>query len=57
MTLGSRSDTRDEIIDSFRTSGTLHIFAVSGLHVGLIGIILWLLLTPLPIDRRCVRSV
>ena len=52
MTLGSRADTRDEIIDSFRTSGTLHIFAVSGLHVGLIGVILWQLLMPVPINRR-----
>ncbi|MFT4546531.1 MAG: competence protein ComEC [Pseudoalteromonas tetraodonis] len=52
MTLGTREDAEDEIIDSFRTSGTLHIFAVSGLHVGLIGIILWLLIAPVPIDRR-----
>ena len=52
MTLGSRSDARDELIDSFRTSGTLHIFAVSGLHVGLIAIILWHLLSPLPVSRR-----
>ena len=56
MTLGSRDDARDEVIDSFRTSGTLHIFAVSGLHVGLIGVILWLLLTPLPLSRR-VRAL
>lgn len=58
MTLGTRDDTRDELIDSFRTSGTLHIFAVSGLHVGLIGIILWQLLTPLPISRRtCALTI
>ena len=52
MTLGSREDARDEVIESFRTSGTLHIFAVSGLHVGLIALLLWHFSAPLPLGRR-----
>jgi len=54
MSLGDRSDTPDEIIESFRTSGTLHIFAVSGLHVGLILAFLLVLLAPLPLNRRYI---
>ena len=33
--LGEKRALPDEIMDDFRTSGTLHIFAVSGLHVGI----------------------
>jgi competence protein ComEC len=39
MALGVSAEADDEIEDAFRNSGTLHVFAVSGLHVGLLGII------------------
>lgn len=35
----------------FRVTGTLHIFAVSGLHVGIVGWILWRLLKPFGMSR------
>ena len=41
MTLGQRSDTPDYLQDKFRYSGTLHVFAVSGLHVGIVAAITW----------------
>ena len=35
--LGKRSDLPIETLDIFRNSGTFHVLAVSGLHVGLVG--------------------
>ena len=34
--LGKRSDVPSETLDIFRNSGTFHVLAVSGLHVGLV---------------------
>lgn len=39
MALGVSAAADDEIEDAFRNSGTLHVFAVSGLQVGLLGVI------------------
>lgn len=39
MALGMSAEAEDEVEDAFRNSGTLHVFAVSGLHVGLLGVI------------------
>lgn len=36
MTLGYRSDIPSEVMDFFRLSGTVHVFSISGLHVGII---------------------
>lgn len=36
MTLGYRSDLPSEVMDFFRLSGTVHVFSISGLHVGII---------------------
>ncbi len=44
MVLGNRNNTPDSIQTNFRYSGALHVFAVSGLHVGIFGTILWGLL-------------
>jgi competence protein ComEC len=52
MVLGASEDTDPRIEESFRRSGTLHVFAVSGLHVGLICVIGWTLLRPLIGLRR-----
>jgi len=43
VVLGKRPPHSDDMIDDFRLSGTLHVFAVSGLHVGMVGSILALL--------------
>lgn len=52
MVLGAREDTPEAIEEQFRLSGALHIFAVSGLHIGLFGLIVWHLLKLLHIPRR-----
>jgi ComEC/Rec2-related protein len=44
MTLGYRSDLPQGLTRAFRRAGTIHIFAISGLHVVVIaGIIAWLI--------------
>ncbi len=55
MTVGDTSDIPPLIEDGFRQIGVFHLFSVSGLHVGLIALILWggLSMTPLG-SRRAV---
>lgn len=43
LTLGYKSDLSDNIQEAFRASGTSHVLAVSGLHVGIIYIVINLL--------------
>lgn len=52
ITLGVRDDAAAELLPAFRQTGTLHLFAVSGLHVGMFGLLLWLVLRPLGLSRR-----
>jgi DNA internalization-related competence protein ComEC/Rec2 len=40
MVLGWRTGLTDEVAEPFRHSGTMHLFAISGLHIGMITIIL-----------------
>lgn len=53
---GAEADAR-ELEQPFRATGTLHIFAVSGLHVGIIGWILWILLKPLGASRAAMAII
>jgi ComEC/Rec2-related protein len=41
MVLGTREKTPEEVEAAFVRSGTMHVFAVSGLHVGMFTVILW----------------
>ena len=43
ITLGLRHQTSEDIEEPFQQTGTLHLFAVAGLHVGIVGRLLWLL--------------
>lgn len=52
MVLGARENTPEAIEEQFRLSGALHIFAVSGLHIGLFGLIIWQLLKLLRVPKR-----
>ena len=47
LVLGQKDDLTTEISDAYARSGTMHVLAVSGLHVGIIYWILCLLLVPL----------
>jgi competence protein ComEC len=47
LLLGQRQDISNEIYSSYTNAGAIHILAVSGLHVGIILIILGLIFKPL----------
>src|SRR5207244_5761941 len=45
ITLGLRHQTPEDIEEPFQQTGTLHLFAVAGLHVGIVAALLWMLAT------------
>jgi len=51
MLLGYRSHLPDDIRESFRHTGTMHIFAISGLHVGILCTIIVFALSVLGVPR------
>jgi ComEC/Rec2-related protein len=57
MALGVSAEADDEIEDAFRNSGTLHVFAVSGLHVALLGAIVLVLLQQMGVRRSISLGV
>jgi competence protein ComEC len=52
MVLGFRSDVPPEVSEAFQASGTVHVFAISGLHVGVFARALATLLALLALPRR-----
>ncbi len=52
MVLGLRGETPPEMKGLFQKTGTLHLFAVSGLNVAMLAGIAWYLLKPLRVSRR-----
>lgn len=57
MTLGDKSGLDGEIKSDFQRTGVAHIFAVSGLHVGIIaGALLWIL-KKLKVNKYYVRFI
>jgi len=45
IVLGLRHQTPEDIEEPFQQTGTLHLFAVAGLHVGIVAALLWMLAT------------
>lgn len=52
--LGERRQLPEDLIDTFRTIGLAHILAVSGLHVGLITLVIYTLLFVLRLPKHLV---
>lgn len=52
MVLGLREGNTDEIEERFQHTGTIHLFAVAGLHVGIVAFLLWSIAGALRIPRR-----
>jgi ComEC/Rec2-related protein len=52
MVLGLRSETPEDLKELFQRTGTMHLLAVSGLHVGMLAAILLGLLRFLRVPRR-----
>ncbi|MDX2081197.1 MAG: ComEC/Rec2 family competence protein [Terrimicrobiaceae bacterium] len=57
MVLGITRSIPDELREDFRRTGTFHLFSVSGLHVGMISVILWQILRLLRVPRRVAACV
>ncbi|MFT5791572.1 MAG: competence protein ComEC [Saprospiraceae bacterium] len=52
LLLGQRQDISPELLNSYAGAGAIHILAVSGLHIGILLLILNFLLTPLERFKR-----
>lgn len=44
ITIGDRSEINDEFIENFRNSGTAHLLAISGLHIGIAGFFIFFII-------------
>lgn len=57
IVLGVTSDIPDALQDEFRQTGTFHLFSVSGLHVGMIAVILWQVFRVVGVPRGTATCV
>jgi len=51
ITLGVTDEAPEGFTDEFRFTGTMHLFSVSGLHVGMLAVIIWFVLKAVRIPR------
>src|SRR4029077_7060044 len=56
MALGLRHETPNDIEEPFQQTGTLHLFAVAGLHVGILARLLLILGALLPPPRTAAAA-
>lgn len=52
LTVGEKEDLSEEIREVYSVSGASHVLAISGLHIGLLYSILWMLFTPWRRNRK-----
>src|SRR5437016_6302746 len=57
IVLGLRHQTPEDIEEPFQQTGTLHLFAVAGLHVGIVAALLWMLATIARLSRKSAAAV
>jgi competence protein ComEC len=57
IALGQRHQTSEEIEEPFQQTGTLHLFAVAGLHVGIVARLLWMLGTVAQLPRKSATAL
>src|SRR6266705_2247613 len=57
IALGLRHQTPEDIEEPFQQTGTLHLFAVAGLHVGIVAALLWMLATVARLSRRWAAAL
>src|SRR5262249_34606918 len=55
--LGLRHQTPDDIEEPFQQTGTLHLFAVAGLHVGIVARLLWTVAMVLRLPRKAATAI
>ena len=51
ITLGITENSPEGFTEDFRFTGTMHLFAVSGLHVGMLAVMIWFVLKAFRIPR------
>jgi competence protein ComEC len=52
IVLGIRHETPEDIEEPFQQTGTIHLFAVAGLHVGIVAALLWMLAAIARLPRK-----
>jgi competence protein ComEC len=57
IVLGLRHQTPEDIEEPFQQTGTLHLFAVAGLHVGIVAALLWLLAMVARLSRKWAAAL
>src|ERR1700737_3446073 len=57
IALGLRHQTPEDIEEPFQQTGTLHLFAVAGLHVGIVARLLWILAMVARLSRKWATAV
>jgi len=57
IALGLRHQTSEDIEEPFQQTGTLHLFAVAGLHVGIVARLLWMLAIVARLSRRWATAL
>jgi ComEC/Rec2-related protein len=57
IALGLRHQAPEDIEEPFQQTGTLHLFAVAGLHVGIVARLLWMLATVAQLSRRWAAAL
>src|SRR6266567_4185691 len=57
IVLGVRHQTPEDIEEPFQQTGTLHLFAVAGLHVGIVAALLWMLAMVARLSRRWATAL
>ena len=55
--LGERGELDDEVEEAFKRSGTAHLLAISGLHVGIVAWLMWHLAALAGLGRRAAGVV
>jgi len=57
IVLGLRHQTSEDIEEPFQQTGTLHLFAVAGLHVGIVARLLWILAIVAQLSRKWATTL
>src|SRR4029077_19954628 len=56
IALGLRHQTPEDIEEPFQQTGTIHLFAVAGLHVGIVAELLWVLAGGARLPRQAAAA-
>src|SRR6266498_861885 len=57
IVLGLRHQTPQDVEEPFQQTGTLHLFAVAGLHVGIVAALLWMLAMVARLSRKWAAAL